>query len=178
MQTGYHAVHHANSRLHWSELPARFVQTIDLHDERDGGQGAACACVCACVRVVCVRVFVCVRALARAREREREREGVCVCVCEGQGLSWHVRYRGWLNVCGPCPRSLLTHAPRHPPRHPDPALCFEGIGFFDVGLAVFTGRLGWLADRIVPCGPRQAARGHKEWVALLRRRLQPIVRPR
>jgi hypothetical protein len=46
----------------------------------------------------------------------------------------------------------------------------------DIGLAVFTGRLGWLADRIVPCGPKQAARSKQEWVQELQRRLQPVVR--
>jgi hypothetical protein len=56
------------------------------------------------------------------------------------------------------------------------ALVFEGIGFFDVGMAVFSGRLGWLAGRIVPCGARQAARSRDEWVALLQRRLQPVQR--
>jgi hypothetical protein len=56
------------------------------------------------------------------------------------------------------------------------ALAFRGIGFFDVGLAVFTGRLGWLADRIVPCGPKQAARSRQEWVQLLQHRLQPVTR--
>lgn len=84
-------MHHANSQCHWSELPARFLDTLPAYDEKD-------------------------------------------------------------------------------------SLCFEGIGFFDVGLAVFTGRLGWLADRVVPCGPRQAARAREEWVALLRRRLQPVSR--
>lgn len=43
---------------------------------------------------------------------------------------------------------------------------------------MFTGRLGWLADRVVPCGPKQAARTKQEWVALLQRRLQPVVRAR
>jgi hypothetical protein len=55
------------------------------------------------------------------------------------------------------------------------ALAFKGIGFFDVGLAVFTGRLGWLADRTVPCGPKQAARSRQEWVQLLQHRLQPVT---
>ncbi|GBF88896.1 fatty acid desaturase [Raphidocelis subcapitata] len=88
---GFHIIHHANSQLHWSQLPARFLETLDTHDARD-------------------------------------------------------------------------------------ALCFEGIGFFDVGVAVFTGRLEWLADRVVPCGPKQAARGKREWVELMRRRLQPVQR--
>lgn len=58
------------------------------------------------------------------------------------------------------------------------ALAFHGIGFFDVGVAVFTGRLGWLAERIVPCGPKQRARTTQEWVQLLRSRLAPVVHAR
>eukprot|EP00898_Chlorokybus_atmophyticus_P001272 jgi/Chlat1/2145/Chrsp17S02722 len=30
---GYHVVHHVNSKLHWSELPAKFVDTLDKHAE-------------------------------------------------------------------------------------------------------------------------------------------------
>jgi hypothetical protein len=77
----------------------------------------------------------------------------------------------------PPPSKQAPSLPARPLPPPAPAaLCFEGIGFFDVGLAVFTGRLGWLADRVVPCGPKQAARTREEWVALLRRRLQPVAR--
>jgi hypothetical protein len=54
---------------------------------------------------------------------------------------------------------------------------FRHIHFFDVGLAVFTGRLEWLAGHVVPCGPRQAARSSAEWVALMRERLRPVRRP-
>lgn len=51
---------------------------------------------------------------------------------------------------------------------------FHSIGFFDVGIAVFTGRLEFLARHIVPCGPRQEKRTQAEWVQLLKGRLLPI----
>jgi hypothetical protein len=54
---------------------------------------------------------------------------------------------------------------------------FRTIHFFDVGLAVFTGRLDWLAEHVVPCGPRQATRSQQQWVDLMRRRLEPVSRP-
>ncbi|KAG2493498.1 hypothetical protein HYH03_008314 [Edaphochlamys debaryana] len=88
---GYHVIHHLNSRLHWSEMPQKFIDTLQAHDDND-------------------------------------------------------------------------------------ALAFRGIGFFDVGVMVFTGQLDKLASHIVPCGPKQAARSREEWVALLRHRLQPCRR--
>ena len=51
---------------------------------------------------------------------------------------------------------------------------FHGIGFFDVGLAVFTGRLGFLVDRLVACGTRQAGRSREDWLATLKQRLAPV----
>lgn len=54
------------------------------------------------------------------------------------------------------------------------ALVFKYVGVFDVGLNVFLGRLDYLAKFIVPCGPKQAARTHQEWVALMKHRLQPV----
>jgi hypothetical protein len=86
---------------------------------------------------------------------------------QGQTGAWALC--GWL-AARQAPSPLAANPPQKT------ALCFEGIGFFDVGLAVFTGRLEWLADRVVPCGPKQAARGKREWVELMRRRLQPVVR--
>ncbi len=69
-----------------------------------------------------------------------------------------------------CVADAFPHPPRG--RAPSAALAFQGIGFFDVGLLVFTGQLHRLAGHVVPCGPRQAARSREQWVQLLRHRLQ------
>ena len=53
-------------------------------------------------------------------------------------------------------------------------IVFEGIGVFDVGMACFLGRLKWLAQRWVPCGPVTAALTHADKVAVLRQRLAPV----
>ena len=54
------------------------------------------------------------------------------------------------------PRSAAWPRPSAVTANWPAALVFDGIGFFDVGVAVFSGRLEWLAERIVPCGARQA----------------------
>ena len=33
---GYHIQHHLNSRVHWSELPVKFQDTLHQHDEESG----------------------------------------------------------------------------------------------------------------------------------------------
>ncbi|KAL6781577.1 hypothetical protein ACKKBF_B08580 [Auxenochlorella protothecoides x Auxenochlorella symbiontica] len=87
---GYHAVHHLNSKTHWTELPAQFVATLDK-------QAAA------------------------------------------------------------------------------GTLIFRGLGFFDVGVAVFTGNYDLLHDHLVKYTPALAAAGRCDVEAMLRRRLAPII---
>ena len=36
--------HHENSRLHWSELPRRFLETLPAHDRACGPRPAARVC--------------------------------------------------------------------------------------------------------------------------------------
>lgn len=45
---------------------------------------------------------------------------------------------------------------------------------FEVGVACFLGRLDFLAQRWVPCGPLTGALTHADKVAVLKQRLAPI----
>ena len=54
------------------------------------------------------------------------------------------------------------------------AFVFKGVGFFDVGLAVMTGRLDRLAACLVPCSPEVAAMADTEIIELLKSRLRPV----
>ena len=84
---GFHTLHHINSQIHWSEFPAKFVERLRDHGEKD-------------------------------------------------------------------------------------AIVFDGIGFFDVGVALMLRRHGWLADRFVNVG--QKPRTREEVIELLKERLRPV----
>lgn len=84
---GWHTLHHVNSQIHWSEFPAKFVERLSEHGDKD-------------------------------------------------------------------------------------ALVFDGIGFFDVGFALFTRNHGFLADRYVNVG--QKKRSRDEVIQLLKDRLAPL----
>ncbi len=55
---------------------------------------------------------------------------------------------------------------------PHAALAFQGIGVFEVGLAVFLGRYDYLLDHLVT--PGAAGKERSELAAMLKSRLRPI----
>ncbi len=54
------------------------------------------------------------------------------------------------------------------------ALVFEGVGWFDVAVAIFAGRHNFLAARFVPYSERFAAMSPEEVKSMLLDRLKPI----
>ncbi|PNH03607.1 Pumilio 3 [Tetrabaena socialis] len=169
---GYHIIHHLNSRLHWSQLPQRFVDTLAAHDDNDGdafgnyvvqyvlelGHTDTCAGV-----VAALRGSFCTLSLQKFSSNVVER-------CLKLGGMDPEREAIVRELVAPTSLARLLQV-----RAPVP---FQGVGFFDVGVMAFTGQLEKLAGHIVPCGPKQGGRSREEWVALLRHRLRPAVRTR
>jgi hypothetical protein len=56
------------------------------------------------------------------------------------------------------------------------ALVFEGVGWFDVGMAVFCRRYDALLRWLVAYDERMAAMSSAQRIALLKSRLKPVAR--
>ena len=56
------------------------------------------------------------------------------------------------------------------------ALVFEGVGWFDVGMAVFCGRYDALVEWLLAYDDRMAALSSAQRIALLQSRLTPVSR--
>ena len=54
-------------------------------------------------------------------------------------------------------------------------LAFEGLSVFEVGLAVFMGRMDLLVDHILICGGELAQMSKAELKEMLRERLKPVL---
>ena len=53
-------------------------------------------------------------------------------------------------------------------------LAFAGLSVFDVGLAVFTGRMDLLVDHLLICGGKLAQMNRCDLKEMLRERLKPV----
>lgn len=148
---GYHVVHHANSRVHWADMPAKFLSSLARHAASDG-----------------VRLQCCLQITGYATNRAHEKSGAhrmwgAVPPRLSAALCSHMR--SLLN-CSP-PKNKHTHGA---------ALVFEGLHFFDVGVAVFSRQWGVLADALVPLSDRAAAMSREERIAMLKARCRPVIR--
>ena len=82
--------------------------------------------------------------------------------------------RSWL-LCASASHTAPPPHRKSPEVRLAAGLVFGGLNVFDIGLAVFCGRLGHLAEHLLPCGPVMAQMTHAAKVAMLRERLRPIV---
>ena len=70
-------------------------------------------------------------------------------------------------------RQWLLHRHLKPARF-HAGLAFTGLSVFEVGLAVFTGRMDLLVDHTLICGGKLADMSRCELKQMLRERLKPV----
>ncbi len=142
---GYHIQHHLNSRTHWSELPLRFMESLEEHVAQAGDHLASYS----------VPVNMCKYCVSYLGSYPMD-------ITSQHGSERAMCY----NMPYAAPRLHCVHA----------GLAFKGLSVFEVGLAVFMGRMDLLVDHLLICGGELGQMSKFELKEMLRERLKPILR--